>query len=55
MECLQCGYDFPMRRETWFDKEELEYPMTTEHYCSCTEECSEDKHECYVEESDGVK
>ena len=51
MECTQCGYDFPMREETWFDREE---PITTEHYCSCVGECNEDtdEHYCYVDESE---
>tara|TARA_R100001530_G_C4251951_1_gene138081 strand:+ start:94 stop:678 length:585 start_codon:yes stop_codon:yes gene_type:complete len=50
MECKECGYDFPGRATCWIGDD----PISTDHYCSCTEDCDEstDEHYCYVEESE---
>ena len=42
--CKDCGYDFPMR-------DDLTIPN---RYCTCNEDCTEDEHKCYVEESEVV-
>ena len=42
--CKDCGYDFPMRDDL----------TITNHYCTCNEDCTEDEHKCYVEESEVV-
>tara|TARA_R100000687_G_C6343402_1_gene115318 strand:- start:2 stop:208 length:207 start_codon:yes stop_codon:yes gene_type:complete len=51
MECTQCGYDFPSRSNA-FNEDTTLSEIHTDHYCSCNEDCNEDKDEhcCYVED-----
>jgi|7_EtaG_2_1085326.scaffolds.fasta_scaffold211091_1 hypothetical protein len=46
MECPQCGY------EGFYVEEGEILDFIPEHYCSCNEDCTENEHACFVENSE---